>query len=119
MLEQDYMPETQGRLWGKLLQPVIPYQIIDRRLTDLAQEFWDNPDHALDVGYRRLEANLRNRLNITDVGRNLISKAFLHRPPLLTWHGCSPGDQEGRAAIFSGTIQAHRNLAPTTVQKPV
>lgn len=105
----DYDPERRSLLWSKVFRPQVPLTIIDSRLTDIAQSFWDNPDNNLNLGYRRLEDIFRKRLKSNEVGRALFASAFLSKPVRLTWKACKDSEHEGRAFLFIGMTQAHRN----------
>lgn len=106
---RDYGTDNKGPLWRKVFQPLIPFAIIDPRIIDLAMTFWDNPDNSLNVGYRRLEDIFRKRLRSQLIGRALFGVAFLNKPIRFTWKGCSDSEHSGRAELFTGITQAHRN----------
>jgi len=55
---------------------VMPYAILDSRLTDLALKFKENPDHSILSGFRRLEDIVRKRTGLDEHGSKLFSKAF-------------------------------------------
>ncbi len=60
IIDDDQRSTSRGRVWREF-RPVIPYAIIDDRLTDLVLAFWDDPDAKLVTGYRRLEDLVRER----------------------------------------------------------
>ena len=93
----------------KEFPPVIPFAIVDSRIRDLATSFWDDPDKKLMDGYRRLEDTLRNQTGLEEDGSKLFTKIFLDKKPLLTWKGVREGERAGRAYLFVGAYQAHRN----------
>ena len=47
---------------------VVPFAIVDGRLVDLALSFWEEPDHRLVTGYRRLEDIVRERTGLQEHG---------------------------------------------------
>ena len=87
---------------------IIPFAIIDSRVRDLATSFWEDPDKKLMDGYRRLEDILREQTGLKDFGVALFNKVFL-KEKLLTWKGADAGECVGRAQLFVGAYQAHRN----------
>jgi hypothetical protein len=108
IFESDINAKNNGTLWREF-DPVIPYAIIDSRITDLAINFWENPDNNILTAYRRLEDVIRKRTLIDDYGAKLFSKAFLGDPPQLTWQDINNGEATGRAQLFTGTYMAYRN----------
>jgi hypothetical protein len=58
IFEEDWDPISDGTLWREF-RPVIPFAIIETRLTDLALSFWDHADDCLITAYRRLEDIVR------------------------------------------------------------
>jgi len=117
----DYIHEIHqergknGELW-KSFPAVIPFKIIDKRIVDLAITFWKAPDERLLSGYRRLEDIVRRRTKIDEIGTKLFSQAFQGPTSKLEWKGIDPGEQTGRAQIFTGIFQAHRN--PRAYREP-
>lgn len=88
---------------------VIPYAIIQPRLIDLARQFFDQPDNSILSGFRRLEDIIRERTKETEHGTKLFSKAFQGEESILYWKDIDPGEQQGRAQLFTGTYMAYRN----------
>jgi len=93
----------------KLFPLSMPYAIIDPRLNDLALEFFEKPDLSILAGYRRLEDFIRKKSGLTEHGTKLFSAAFNGRDSELHWVDVDGGEQQGRAALFSGTYMAFRN----------
>ena len=89
--------------------PVIPFAIIDRRLTDLALAFWKNPNDSLLTGYKRLEDILRERTASNTHGTRLFSEAFGKEGSKLTWADIDASEHAGRAQLFVGAFMAFRN----------
>jgi hypothetical protein len=110
----DYIEE---RHWGRAddktlwqdMPTVIPFGIIDPRLIDLALTFRDGPDQNLLLAYRRLEDVVRERTGLRDHGARLFSLAFHGDNAVLRWPDVDDGERAGRAQLFTGTYQAHRN----------
>lgn len=96
------------RLWSQH-DPVVPFALIDARLFDLAQTFWDGPDDRLLKGYRRLEDIVRSRTGLDSHSAKLFSQAFQGKPPRLTWPDCADSETSGRAQLFGGAFMAYRN----------
>jgi uncharacterized protein Ymh len=97
-----------GTLWDEFPR-VIPFAIIDRRITDLAISFWSAPDNILLTAYRRLEDIVRGRTRLEDHGAKLFGRAFGGEKPILRWKGVNGGEIAGRISIFTGAYMAHRN----------
>jgi hypothetical protein len=108
VMERHVEAARKGTLWDEF-PPVIPFAIIDSRLIDLARSFWDDPDHKLLKGYRRLEDIIRERTGLTEHGSRLLSKAFVGDTARLQWAGMDSGEKAGRGNLFSGAYGAHRN----------
>lgn len=112
---RDYIHEDRwdegriGEIWHEVFAPVIPYGIVDPRLSDLAIAFQESPDDKLLVGYRRLEDIVRKRTGIEDHGAGLFSSAFLSKTPKLVWEACADNEHRGRAQLFAATYMAYRN----------
>jgi len=110
----DYILEPHWRradtktLWLDF-PAVIPFGVIDPRLIDLALTFWDAPDAKLLIAYRRLEDIVRERTGLRGQGTKLFSQAFLGDTPVLGWLDLDESERAGRAQLFTGTYQAHRN----------
>lgn len=88
---------------------VMPYAILDPRLTQLALNFDNQPDNSIISGYRRLEDIIRERTGLDEHGAKLFSKAFQVEDSVLYWKDIDPGEQQGRAQLFAGTYMAFRN----------
>lgn len=91
------------------LPPVMPYSIIDPRLLDLANGFFEDPDQRLMTGYRRLEDTVRKRTGIDQHGQKLFAQAFHVDKPKLSWPGTDGGELNGRVNLFTGAWMAYRN----------
>jgi uncharacterized protein (TIGR02391 family) len=92
-----------------LFVPVMPWALIDPRLTDLALAFFDNPDDAILKGFRRLEDSVRSRTGLTEHGSKLFAQAFSRDQAPLSWALPDPTEQSGRAQLFAGAFMAFRN----------
>jgi hypothetical protein len=101
--------DPQSRLLWREFPPVIPFAIIDRRLTDVALAFWQNPNDSLLTGYKRLEDILRQRISSKTHGTRLLSEAFGKEQSKLTWHELDQAEHAGRAQLFTGAFMAFRN----------
>lgn len=108
ILDDDQRSTLRGRVWREF-RPVIPYAIIDDRLTDLVLAFWDDPDAKLVTGYRRLEDLVRERTGLKGHGTQLLSAAFLGDKSALCWNELSENEQRGRGNLFTSAFMAHRN----------
>lgn len=106
--DRDFESIRAGTLWRNV-PPIVPFGVIDPRLTDLAVTFWDNPDDRLRKGYARLEDIVRDRTGLKAHGSNLFSDAFLKDTAPLTWDCPDKGEIIGRANLFIGAAMAHRN----------
>lgn len=100
--------EHIGGLWREFPY-VIPFAVVDSRIADLAITFWKHPDARLMTGYRRLEDILRARTGIDEHGSKLFSAAFIGQNSKLRWTDADGGEQNGRAALFTGAYMAYRN----------
>lgn len=61
-------------------KPVMPWAIIDARITDLALEFFHAPDKAIMTGFRRLEDLVRTRTtchSTTGIGTKALKRPFI------------------------------------------
>mgnify|MGYP001423730707 CR=1 FL=1 len=88
----------------------LPLGLIDDRILDLARGFDDNPGHAIDSAYRRLEDLVRSRAGLKrEFGAKLFSKAFIGENAPLRWEVEDKGEQQGRGQLFSATFMAFRN----------
>lgn len=75
----DYIYDAMGgkrRSPWSTFRPVMPWAIIDARLTDLALRFFDAPDSSILNACRRLEDHLRQRIGSTEHGTRLFAEAF-------------------------------------------
>jgi len=97
-----------GKLWENF-PFVIPFAIIDSRITDLAISFWEGPDDRLMTGYRRLEDIVRGRTAIEEHGARLFGQAFHPNDGKLTWKDVDGGERAGRMQLFTGAYTAYRN----------
>lgn len=88
---------------------VIPYAIVDERLSDLALSFWDAPDDRLLTAWRRLEDAVRKRTGLKEHGAKLFSRAFVGEAAPLQWPDKSAGETEGTAQLFANGFKAYRN----------
>jgi hypothetical protein len=107
VFEEHWDPDKR-MLWREF-PPVIPFAIIDRRLTDLALTFWKNPNDALLTAYKRLEDILRERISSKAHGTRLLSEAFGKEQSKLTWQELDQSEHAGRAQLFAGAFMAFRN----------
>ena len=105
--KSDWENKDKGAAW-KEFNPVIPFAIIDSRISDLAISFWENPDDKLLTGYRRLEDIVRKRTGIKEHGAKLFSQAF-EGAAKLGWKKLNSGEQIGRGLLFKAAYMAHRN----------
>jgi hypothetical protein len=108
VLEKHYDRARSGTLWDEFPR-VIPFAIIDSRISDLAISFWEAPDDRLLKAYRRLEDIVRERTGINEHGAKLFSQAFSGSTPILRWKDIDDGERTGRVNIFTGAYMAHRN----------
>lgn len=89
---------------------VIPFYILDPRITDLAIEFNKNPDTAILSAYRRLEDIVRDKSGIIDKSNSqLFSKAFDTETGPLSWDINDLAEKKGRISLFTGVYMAYRN----------
>ncbi|MEX0844659.1 MAG: TIGR02391 family protein [Balneolaceae bacterium] len=108
VIERDLELKKSGNLW-KSFKPVIPFSIIDHRLSDLAISFWDSPDEKILIGYRRFEDTIRKRTGINEHGAKLFSEAYRGKEPKLTWDGLKGGELDGRIQLMIGSFMSYRN----------
>jgi hypothetical protein len=108
IFESPFEKNENGMLW-EYFPPVIPFAIIDSRITDLAISFWEGADDRLLTGYRRLEDILRRRTGIDEHGTKLIAQAFGPKDCKLTWKDASESEHAGRMQLFVGAYMAYRN----------
>lgn len=93
---------------GAAYRLTMPFAIIDDRITDLAVDFFDEPDRCLIDGYRRLEDIVRQRTGLTQSNTKLFASAFGAGGPL-RWELVNGGEVEGRRQLFGAVYMAHRN----------
>lgn len=108
ILDDYHKRERNEMLWDGF-PPVIPFAIIDVRITDLAISFWEGPDDRLLTGYRRLEDILRQRTAIEEHGTKLIAQVFAPNGGKLTWKDATEAERAGRMQLFAGAYLAYRN----------
>jgi hypothetical protein len=106
--QHDWERKEAGESWQEF-PPVIPWAIIDSRITDLALKFFQHPDDCLLTGYRRLEDILRKRSGIDEHGVKLFSEAFHGEKAKLGWKKLGDNERTGRANLFTGAYMAYRN----------
>lgn len=105
---KDDWERNLGAFWQEF-PPVIPFSIIDERITDLAMKFIERPDEILLSGYRRLEDIVRQRTGSKEHNTNLFQEAFLSNPPKLKWNNVNDAEKKGRGMLFTAAYMAHRN----------
>lgn len=111
----DYIDDYENKHYkgseglNLLFPKSMPFGLLDRRLTDFALKFHQDPDKAIVSGYRRLEDIVRNRTDLNEHGYKLFAKAFQGDKSLLTWQDIDSGEHAGRAQLFTGTYMAFRN----------
>lgn len=110
----EYLPRTYSResdaekLWQRFPM-TIPFAALDGRLTDLALDFFNQPDEALMKGFRRLEEAVRSHAQVDGHGAKLFRKAFDSQKGVLVWQGLTPAETESRLNLFSAAFGACRN----------
>lgn len=80
-----------------------------REFSTWPRPFFENPDHSLQVGFRRLEDVIRDRATSKEFGVKLFNQAFLGDESRLHWPEVLGGEQAGRAQMFSGAFATYRN----------
>jgi hypothetical protein len=108
ILDKHYKMKEAGTLWAEF-DPVMPFAIIDPRISDLATTFWEGPDAKLLTGYRRLEDLLRARMKTEEYGQKICSVAFNPKGGRLTWDDIPESEAIGRMQLFTGAFMAYRN----------
>ncbi len=108
ILERDFKRRRNGILLYNF-PLIIPFAIVDDRISDLAISFWEGPDERLLTGYRRLEDIVRERTAIDEHGAKLFSQAFNPNGGKLTWKDVDGGERAGRMQLFIGAYSAYRN----------
>jgi hypothetical protein len=106
--EMHFEKAREGTIWREF-PPVMPFGLIDFRITDLALSFWQNTDHALQSGYRRLEDAVRKSTGLKNHGERLFSGAFMPPDAKLHWKDINESEALGRAQLFIATFKAYRN----------
>jgi hypothetical protein len=106
--EQHWGNLKDGTLWQNI-RTVIPFSIIDTRISDLAVTFWENPDNKIMDGYRRLEDILRKRTGFDSHGATLFAQSFTGDKSKLSWKNVDKGEQIARANLFRDAYSAYRN----------
>lgn len=99
---------AKGSVWDGF-GPVMPWAIIDGRIADLAQRFFEHPDDSILTGFRRLEDALRRRTGLDEHGAKLFAQAFTGDDAKLEWKVKDKGEQVGRAQLFAAAFMAYRN----------
>ena len=111
---EHYSMIERKNIWRRW-DPIIPMQIIDDRLLDLAVAFWTDSDSALLKAHRRLETIVRERIGANgDMdakggASRIYALAFQGDAPKLIWEGLGAAERQGRASLFIGAVGAHRN----------
>jgi uncharacterized protein Ymh len=108
VIDEQWEPGDYARLWQEF-DPIIPFAIVDGRITDLAFHFFQFPDASLLKGYRRLEDIVRERTDLDQHGAKLFSQAFVGDAPKLQWKGLSGAEQNARGNLFVSAYSAFRN----------
>lgn len=88
---------------------VIPFALIDSRISDLVNPFWERAGDNLMVGYRRLEDTVRKRIHSQEHGAKLFSEAFVGPKSKLTWPELGQAEQSARGNLFVSIFIAYRN----------
>ena len=89
--------------------PLIPYALMDERMTEIALDFWDAPNDGLINAYRILEDTVRRRARLSEHGSDLFIKAFNASHPRLVWKGIPSAEQAARAEFFASSYRTFRN----------
>lgn len=111
--DKDYSPVesnlSEPRI-NQLFPPAINFGLIDSRLMDLGRLFFENPDHAINTAFRRLEDTVRKRINETDKsGEKLFKKAFEGQNSILHWNDVNVAEHAGKVNLFKAIFAAYRN----------
>ncbi|MCY4046409.1 MAG: hypothetical protein OXE99_15205 [Cellvibrionales bacterium] len=107
---RDYILERHKEYLEKHFPASINFGLIAPNLMDLALVFFQNPSHAIDTAYKRLEDTLRQRTGLLDEsGSKLFSKAFLGDDSLLHWDDVSSNEHNSKANLFKAIFGAYRN----------
>ena len=90
--------------------PSINFGLLDKRLIDLALDFHENTDHAINSAFRRLEDALRSRTGLFDAsGSKLFKKAFEGEKSLLHWGDTNNGEHAAKSNLFKDIFSVYRN----------
>lgn len=105
--------DQSAAVWAGF-EPSIPFAALDQRLMTLGLRLRHEPDNVLLTGFRILEDRVRERTGLSDHGSKLFSRAFQGEESKLFWRRAGdepidPGEQTGRAQLFTGAYQAFRN----------
>jgi hypothetical protein len=105
---KDYFEEQLGL--SQYYPSVMPFEIIDERITDLAIKFRGDEDAIIIRAFRRLEDILRKRTGVAGEGASLFSRIFLsENAPVLRWDVPDKAEGKGRGNLFTATYMAYRN----------
>lgn len=111
----DYIPHIENKnilnfKLRNIFPAVIPFNLIDIRLLDLALQLEEHPDNAIASGYRRLEDLVRERTSLQgESGSKLLSKAFQGDKSILYWDDHNGGEHSGKVSLFTAIFTAYRN----------
>jgi hypothetical protein len=106
--EEDNFKEESGL--SRYYPSVMPFEIIDERIVDLAIRFRGDEDAMIIRAFRRLEEILRKRTGVTGEGAGLFSKIFLlEAAPVLRWDVPDKAESKGRGNLFAAAYMAYRN----------
>lgn len=101
------------KYWNDLQEyfpPSINFGLLDPRLMDVALNFFDNPGHAIDTAYKRLEDTLRKRTALPgESGTKLLTKAFVGDESHLHWNDENTNEHNSKANLFKAVFGAYRN----------
>jgi hypothetical protein len=106
--ERHWFMKEEGSLWREF-PFVIPFALVERRLTDIALKFWNDPDASLLAASRRLEDVVRKRTGLTNHGAGLFRQAFTGHEAALTWPGLNEKERGARAQLFTSVFAVYRN----------
>lgn len=111
---RDYIHDyEQEEAWPRHLArqfpPIVPFNIIDARIFDLAIELPSSPDGVLTTAYRRLEDVIRSRTGLTESGSKLFAKALVSEESILHWDDRDKAEHVGKANLFVSVFNAFRN----------
>lgn len=106
---KEYVNNINSNLNHSFPSSVIPYKILDSRLTSLSCKFSKNPDHVMLSAYRKLEGIVRKRTGLEGQGAKLFSSAFQGKDAPLYWEDIDMSELNGRVNLFTGIYMAYRN----------